>query len=142
MTSFHRLVRRTFKQFRSNAVVPIGPLLERIDKTKYVVVNHDAKFYYVSHTLEAMEVSFCKIPYVTIRITRAQMKVIKCDREGKVKLNYSKPLCDYANKLFKQSDYDPELPYVMFYTNEDHIFVEIKTIWWRNDGVLVTYRVL
>ena len=135
MTNFHRLVRRTWKSFASNTEVPLGPLLEKIGKTTYSIVNNDKTKFYMSS-------NFCNIPYTTIRITRAQMKVIKCDRGGKVKLNYSKPLCDYANKLFNQSYGDPELPYIMFYTNEDHIFVEINTIWWRNDSVLVTYRVL
>lgn len=139
MTSFHRLVRRTWKPFESNTAVPLGPMLERTGKITYAIVNHDKAVFYMERT---SEYNFCNIPYVTIRITRAQMKVIKCDREGKVKLNYSKPLCDYANKLFNKSDEDPELPYVMFYTNEDHIFVEIKTTWWPNDGVLVTYKVL
>lgn len=139
MTNFHRLVRRTWKPFESNTAIPLGPLLEKIGKITYSIVNNDKTKFYMPSDSQA---NFCNIPYTTIRITRAQIKVIKCDREGKVKLNYSKPLCDYANKLFNQSDGDPELPYVMFYTNEDHIFVEINTIWWRNDGVLVTYRVL
>ena len=140
MTNFHRLVKRAHRPFRSSPVIPIGPLLERVDKTTYKLVN--STFIIPSVGPYTYEYALLNIPYVTIRITRAQMKVIKCDRGGKVKLNYSKPLCDYANKLFNQSYGDPELPYIMFYTNEDHIFVEINTIWWRNDGVLVTYRVL
>lgn len=138
MTSFHRLVQRVRRSFNQNT--PIYPFLERVDKTTYKLVN--STFVVPCMATYTYGNYLCNIPYVTIRITRAQMKVIKCDREGKVKLNYSKPLCDYANKLFNKSDEDPELPYVMFYTNEDHIFVEIKTILWQNDGVLVTYRVL
>ena len=83
------------------------------------------------------------VPYVTIRITNAQMKVVINninDKYRKVKLNYSKSLLNFGDLFYKSSETPP--PYLMLYTNRHRIFVDVKVLWWLDDGVVITYDVL
>lgn len=83
------------------------------------------------------------IPYVTVRITNAQMKVVINninDKHRKVKLNYSKSLVNFGDLLCQSLEAPP--PYLMLYTNTHRIFIDVKVLWWLNDGVVITYDIL
>ena len=42
--------------------------------------------------------------------------------------------------LFYKSFETP--PYVMLYNNKHRIFIDVKALWWLDDGVVITYDVL
>lgn len=83
------------------------------------------------------------VPYVTLRITNAQMKVVINninDKHRRVKLNYSKSLWHFADLFYQSCETPP--PYLMLYTNRHRIFIDVKVLWWLDDGVVITYDVL
>ena len=89
-----------------------------------------------------VESSLCNVSYVTIRITNAQMKVVINDMNNKhkrIKLNYSKSMWNFGDLFYKSFETPP---YVMLYNNKHRIFIDVKTLWWLNDGVVITYDVL
>lgn len=92
------------------------------------------------------------VPYVTLRITNAQMKVVINninDKHRRVKLNYSKSLLNFGDLFYRSQFGDlasksqkAQPPYVMLYNNRHRIFIDVKALWWNEDGVVILYDVL
>lgn len=149
--SIHRLVKSADIEVINNEGKSFNPFLEVLklrskDTVECKVVNDG----YVSNRqtyrqFTCVESSLCNVPYVTIRITNAQMKVVinnMNDKHRKVKLNHSKSLLNWCiGDLFYKSSETPP-PYVMLYTNRHRIFINVKAFWWLNDGIVITYDVL
>ena len=147
--SIHRLVKKADIEVINNEEKAFNPLMEvlrRISKNtvECKMVNDD----YVSDrqtygSFPYFESRLCNVPYVTVRITNAQMKVVINninDKYRKVKLNYSKSLLNFGNLFYNSSETPP--PYLMLYTNRHRIFIDVKVLWWLDDGVVITYDVL
>ena len=142
--SIHRLVKRA--DIKEKAFNPLLEVLKRSSKNtvECKVVNDG----YVSNRqgygqFTCVESSLCNVPYVTVRITNAQMKVVinnMNDKHRKVKLNHSKSLLNFLDLASKSQK--TQLPYVMLYNNRHRIFIDVKAFWWLNDGVVITYDVL
>jgi hypothetical protein len=142
--SIHRLVKRA--DIKEKAFNPLLEVLKRRSKNtvECKVVNGG----YVSNRqgygqFTCVESSLRKVPYVTVRITNAQMKVVindMNDKHRRVKLNHSKSLLNFGDLFYKSSETPP--PYVMLYTNRHRIFIDVKAFWWLDDGVAITYDVL
>lgn len=122
------------------------------DKTLYEVVQKHTNSGIDYYTLRPVNgkarftigARFVKnIPYVTVRITNAQMKVVINninDKRRRVKLNYSKSLLNFGDLFYKSPETPP--PYLMLYTNRHRIFIDVKVLWWFNDGVVIICDVL
>lgn len=122
------------------------------DKTLYEVVQKHTNSGIDYYTLRPVNgkarfiigARFVKnIPYVTVRITNAQMKVVINninDKRRRVKLNYSKSLLNFADLICQQHETPP--PYLMLYNNRHRIFIDVQALWWFNDGVVIIYDVL
>lgn len=147
--SIHRLVKSADIEVINNEKEAFNPLMEvsrRISKN--VVECKMVNDGYVSDRqtyglFPCVEIRLCNVPYVTVRITNAQMKVVINninDKYRKVKLNHSKSLLNFGNLFYKSSETPP--PYVMLYNNKHRIFIDVKSLWWLNDGVIITYDVL
>ena len=146
--SIHRLVKRADIKVINNEKEAFNPLMEvsrRISKNvvECKMVNNS----YVSDrqtygSFPYVESRLRNVPYVTIRITNAQMKVVINNINGKrrrVKLNYSKSLLNFGDLFYKSF----ETPtYVMLYNNKHRIFIDVKALWWHDDGVVIAYNVL
>ena len=146
--SIHRLVKRADIKVINNEKEAFNPLMEvsrRISKNvvECKMVNNS----YVSDrqtygSFPYVESRLRNVPYVTIRITNAQMKVVINNINGKrrrVKLNYSKSLLNFGDLFYKSF----ETPtYVMLYNNKHRIFIDVKALWWLDDGVVIAYNVL
>lgn len=151
--SIHRLVKRA----NTANIEAFNQLMEVVRISKNVVVcmivNND---YFINRQIYGpfpyIESRLCKVPYVTIRITNAQMKVVINninDKHRRVKLNYSKSLLNFGD-LFYRSQFGnlasksqkAQPPYVMLYNNRHHIFIDVKALWWNEDGVVILYDVL
>lgn len=146
--SIHRLVKRADVDVINNEEKAFNPLLEVLKRSsKNTVECKVVNDGYVNNRqgygqFTCVESSLCNIPYVTIRITNVQMKVVINninDKYKRIKLNYSKPMW-YFGDLFYKSFETP--PYVMLYNNKHRIFIDVKALWWLNDGVVITYDVL
>ena len=156
--SIHRLVKRADIEVINNEEKSFNPLMEvsrRISKNtvECKVVNDG----YVSNRqtygqFTCVESRLCNVSYVTIRITNAQMKVVINninDKRRRVKLNYSKSLLNFGNLFYRSQFGDlasksskAQPPYVMLYNNRHRIFVDVKALWWNEDGVVILYDVL
>lgn len=147
--SIHRLVKSADIELINNEKEVFNPLMEvsrRISKNavECKMVNDG----YVSDrqtygSFPYVESRLCNVPYVTIRITNAQMKVVINninDKRRRVKLNYSKSLLNFADLICQQ--HETPQPYLMLYNNRHRIFIDVKALWWFNDGVVITYDVL
>lgn len=147
--SIHRLVKSADIEVINNEGKSFNPFLEVLklrskDTVECKVVNDG----YVSNRqtyrqFTCVESSLCNVPYVTIRITNAQMKVVindMNDKHKRIKLNYSKSIWHFKDLFFKSSETPP--PYVMLYTNRHRIFIDVKTLWLLGDGMVITYDVL
>ena len=144
--SIHRLVKRADIEVINNEEKAFNPLLEVLKRSsKNTVECKVVNDGYVSNRqtygqFTCVESRLRNVPYVTVRITNAQMKVVINninDKYRKIKLNYSKSLLKFGDLL---SETPP--PYLMLYTNRHRIFIDVKALWWLNDGVVVTYDVL
>ena len=147
--SIHRLVKKADIEVINNEKKAFNPLMEvsrRISKNtvECKMVNDgyvsDRKTY---GSFPYVESRLRNVPYVTVRITNAQMKVVINninDKYRRVKLNYSKSLLNFGDLLYKSPE--TPLPYLMLYTNRHRIFIDVKALWWLNDGVIITYDVL
>lgn len=147
--SIHRLVKRADIEAINNKEKAFNPLLEVLKRSsKNTVECKIVNDGYVSNRqtygqFTCVESRLCNVPYVTIRITNAQMKVVINDmnnKHRKVKLNYSKSLLNFGDLFYKSFETPP--PYVMLYTNRHRIFIDVKVLWWLDDGVVITYDVL
>lgn len=147
--SIHRLVKRADIEAINNEKEAFNPLMEvsrRISKN--VVECKMVNDGYVSNrqgygSFPYVESRLRNVPYVTVRITNAQMKVVINninDKYRKVKLNYSKSMWHFGDLFYKSFETPP--PYVMLYTNRHRIFIDVKVLWWLDDGVVITYDVL
>lgn len=147
--SIHRLVKSADIEVINNEGKSFNPFLEVLkrhskDTVECKVVNDG----YVSNSqtyrqFTCVESSLCNVPYVTIRITNAQMKVVindMNDKHKRIKLNYSKSIWHFKDLFFKSSETPP--PYVMLYTNRHRIFINVKLLWWFDDGMVIVYDVL
>ena len=144
--SIHRLVKRADIEVINNEKEAFNPLMEvsrRISKNvvECKMVNDgyfsDLQTY---GSFPCVESRLRNVPYVTVRITNAQMKVVINninDKRRRVKLNYSKSLLNFGDLL---SETPP--PYLMLYTNRHRIFIDVKALWRLDDGVVITYDVL
>lgn len=131
------------------------------DKTLYEVVQKHTNSGIDYYTLRPVNgkarftigARFVKnIPYVTVRITNAQMKVVINninDKRRRVKLNYSKSLLNFGDLFYRSQFGDlasksqkAQPPYVMLYNNRHRIFIDVKALWWNEDGVVILYDVL
>ena len=147
--SIHRLVKKADIEVINNEKKAFNPLMEvsrRISKNtvECKMVNDgyvsDRKTY---GSFPYVESRLRNVPYVTVRITNAQMKVVINninDKYRRVKLNYSKSLLNFGDLFYKSSE-TPQ-PYLMLYTNKHRIFIDVKVLWWLDDGVVITYDVL
>ena len=139
--SIHRLVKRADIEAINNKEKAFNPLLEVLKRSsKNTVECKIVNQTYGQFT--CVESSLCNVPYVTVRITNAQMKVVinnMNDKHRKVKLNYSKSMWHFGDLFYKSFETPP---YVMLYTNIHRIFIDVKTLWWLDDGVVITYDVL
>lgn len=147
--SIHRLVKSADIEVINNEKKSFNPFLEVLKlRSKNTVECKVVNDGYVSNRrgygqLTYVESRLCNVPYVTVRITNAQMKVVinnMNDKHRKVKLNHSKSLLNFGGLFYKSSETPP--PYVMLYTNRHRIFINVKTFWWLDDGVVITYDVL
>lgn len=147
--SIHRLVKRADIEVINNEEKTFNPLLEVLKRrSKNTVECKVVNDGYVSNrqtygSFPYVESRLRNVPYVTIRITNAQMKVVINDINDKcrkVKLNYSKSLLNFWDLFYKSSETPP--PYLMLYTNRHRIFIDVKVLWWLDDGVVITYDVL
>lgn len=147
--SIHRLVKRTDIEVINNEEKAFNPLLEVLKRrSKNTVECKVVNDGYVSNRqtyrqFTCVESRLCNVPYVTIRITNAQMKVVINDMNNKhrrVKLNHSKSLLNFGDLFYRSSETPP--PYVMLYNNKHRIFINVKAFWWLDDGVVITYDVL
>ena len=147
--SIHRLVKKADIEIINNEKEAFNTLMEvsrRISKN--VVECKMVNDGYVSDrqtygSFPYVESSLRDVPYVTVRITNAQMKVVINninDKYRKVKLNYSKSLLNFGDLFYKSSE-TPQ-PYLMLYTNKHRIFIDVKVLWLLDDGVVITYDVL
>ena len=156
--SIHRLVKRADIEVINNEKEVFNPLMEvsrRISKNvvECKMVNDD----YVSDSqtygsFQCVKSRLRNVPYVTVRITNAQMKVVINninDKRRKVKLNYSKSLLNFGDLFYRSQFGDlasksskAQPPYVMLYNNRHRIFVDVKALWWNEDGVVILYDVL
>lgn len=140
--SIHRLVKRADIEVINNKEKAFNPLLEVLKRSsKNTVECKIVNQTYGQFT--CVESSLCNVPYVTVRITNAQMKVVinnMNDKHRKVKLNYSKSMLHFGDLFYKSFETPP--PYVMLYTNRHRIFIDVKVLWWLDDGVVITYDVL
>ena len=156
--SIHRLVKRADIEVINNEKEAFNPLMEisrRISKNtvECKIVNDG----YVSDrqtygSFPCVESRLRNVPYVTVRITNAQMKVVINninDKRRRVKLNYSKSLLNFGNLFYRSQFGDlasksskAQPPYVMLYNNRHRIFVDVKALWWNEDGVVILYDVL
>lgn len=140
--SIHRLVKRADIEAINNKEKAFNPLLEVLKRSsKNTVECKIVNQTYGQFT--CVESRLRKVPYVTVRITNAQMKVVinnMNDKHRKVKLNYSKSMWHFGDLFYKSFETPP--PYVMLYTNRHRIFIDVKTLWWLDDGVIITYDVL
>ena len=146
--SIHRLVKRADIEVINNEEKAFNPLLEVLKRSsKNTVECKVVNDGYVSNRqtygqFTCVESSLCNVSYVTIRITNAQMKVVINDMNNKhkrIKLNYSKSMWHFGDLFYKSFETPP---YVMLYNNKHRIFIDVKTLWWLNDGVVITYDVL
>ena len=146
--SIHRLVKRADIEVINNEEKAFNPLLEVLKRSsKNTVECKVVNDGYVSNRqtygqFTCVESSLCNVSYVTIRITNAQMKVVINDMNNKhkrIKLNYSKSMWNFGDLFYKSFETPP---YVMLYNNKHRIFIDVKTLWWLNDGVVITYDVL
>ena len=147
--SIHRLVKSADIEVINNEGKSFNPFLEVLKlRSKNTVECKVVNDGYVSNRqtyrqFTCVESSLCNVPYVTVRITNAQMKVVindMNDKHRKVKLNHSKSLLNFGDLFYKSSETPP--PYVMLYNNRHRIFIDVKAFWWLNDGVVITYDVL
>lgn len=147
--SIHRLVKRVDIEVINNVKEGFYPLLEVLKRSsKNTVECKVVNGGYVSNRqgygqFTCVESSLCNVPYVTVRITNAQMEVVinnMNDKHGKVKLNHSKSMWHFGDLFYKSFETPP--PYVMLYTNRHRIFIDVKVLWWLDDGVIITYDVL
>ena len=147
--SIHRLVKRADIEVINNKEKAFNPLLEVLKRSsKNTVECKVVNDGYVSNRqtygqFTCVESSLCNVPYVTVRITNAQMKVVinnMNDKHKRIKLNYSKSMRNFGDLFHKSSETPP--PYVMLYTNRHRIFIDVKVLWWLDDGVVITYDVL
>ena len=140
--SIHRLVKRADIEAINNKEKAFNPLLEVLKRSsKNTVECKIVNQTYGQFT--CVESSLCNVPYVTVRITNAQMKVVinnMNDKHRKVKLNHSKSLLNFGNLFYLSCETPP--PYLMLYTNRHRIFIDVKVVWWLDDGVVITYDVL
>lgn len=147
--SIHRLVKRADIEVINNEKEAFNPLMEvsrRISKN--VVECKMVNDGYVSNrqgygSFPYVESRLRNVPYVTVRITNAQMKVVINninDNHKRIKLNYSKSMWHFGDLFYKSFETPP--PYVMLYNNKHRIFIDVKTLWWLDDGVAITYDVL
>lgn len=156
--SIHRLVKRVDIEVINSEKEAFNPLMEvsrRIYKNtvECKMVNDG----YVSDRqtygpFPCIESRLRKVPYVTIRITNAQMKVVINninDKHKRVKLNHSKSLLNFGDLFYRSQFGDlasksqkTQLPYVMLYNNRHHIFIDVKALWWNEDGVVIAYDIL
>ena len=146
--SIHRLVKSADIEVINNEKEAFNPLMEvsrRISKN--VVECKMVNDGYVSGrqtygSFPCVESRLRNVPYVTIRITNAQMKIVINDMNNKprkVKLNYSKSLLNFWDLFYKPLETPP---YVMLYNNRHRIFIDVKVLWWLDDGAVITYDVL
>lgn len=147
--SIHRLVKRADIEVIDNEGKSFNLLLEVLKcSSKNTVECKVVNDGYVSNRqtygqFTCVESRLCNVPYVTVRITNAQMKVVinnMNDKYKKVKLNHSKSLWNFADLFYKSFETPP--PYVMLYNNKHRIFIDVKALWWLDDGVVITYDVL
>lgn len=147
--SIHRLVKRADIEVINNEEKAFNPLLEVLKRSsKNTVECKVVNDGYVSNRkgygqFTYVESRLRKVPYVTVRITNAQMKVVinnMNDKYRKVKLNYSKSMWHFGDLFYKSFETPP--PYVMLYTNRHRIFIDVKVLWWLDDGVVIIYDVL
>ena len=147
--SIHRLVKRADIEVINNEEKAFNPLLEVLKRrSKNTVECKVVNDGYVSNRqtygqFTCVESRLCNVSYVTIRITNAQMKVVINDMNNKhkrIKLNYSKSMWHFGDLFYKSFETPP--PYVMLYNNKHRIFIDVKALWWLNDGVIITYDVL
>ena len=147
--SIHRLVKRTDIKVINNEGKAVNPLLEVLKRSsKNTVECKVVNDGYVSNRqtygqFTCVESRLCNVPYVTVRITNAQMKVVinnMNDKHKRIKLNYSKSMRNFGDLFYKSFEAPP--PYVMLYTNRHRIFIDVKALWWLVDGVVITYDVL
>ena len=146
--SIHRLVKRADIEVINNEEKAFNPLLEVLKRSsKNTVECKVVNDGYVSNRqtygqFTCVESRLCNVSYVTIRITNAQMKVVINDMNNKhkrIKLNYSKSMWHFGDLFCKSFE---TLPYVMLYNNKHRIFIDVKALWWLDDGVVITYDVL
>ena len=147
--SIHRLVKRADIEVINNEEKAFNPLLEVLKRrSKNTVECKVVNDGYVSNRqtygqFTCVESRLCNVSYVTIRITNAQMKVVINDMNNKhkrIKLNYSKSMWHFGDLFYKSPETPP--PYLMLYTNRHRIFIDVKVLWWLDDGVVITYDVL
>ena len=147
--SIHRLVKRADIEVINNEKEAFSPFMEVLKRiSKNVVECKMVNDGYVSDrqgygSFPYVESRLRNVPYVTVRITNAQMKVVinnTNDKYGKVKLNYSKSLLNFGDLFYKSPETPP--PYVMLYNNRHRIFIDVISLWWLDDGVVITYGVL
>lgn len=156
--SIHRLVKRADIEVINNEEKAFNPLLEVLKRrSKNTVECKVVNDGYVSDrqtygSFPYIESRLRNVPYVTVRITNAQMKVVINninDKRRRVKLNYSKSLLNFGNLFYRSQFGDlasksskAQPPYVMLYNNRHRIFVDVKALWWNEDGVVILYDVL
>lgn len=144
--SIHRLVKRADIEAINSEKEAFNPLMEvsrRISKN--VVECKMVNDGYVSNrqgygSFPYVESRLRNVPYVTVRITNAQMKFVINninDKYRRVKLNYSKSIRHFGDLLSETPS-----PYLMLYTNRHRIFIDVKALWWLDDGVVIIYDVL
>ena len=147
--SIHRLVKRADIEVINNEKEAFSPFMEVLKRiSKNVVECKMVNDGYVSDrqtygSFPCVESRLRNVPYVTVRITNAQMKIVINDmnnKPGKVKLNYSKSLLNFWDLFCKPLETPP--PYVMLYNNRHRIFIDVISLWWLDDGVVITYGVL
>lgn len=147
--SIHRLVKRADIEVINNEKEAFNPLLEVLKRcSKNTVECKVVNDGYVSDrktygSFSCVESRLHNVPYVTVRITNAQMKVVINNMNGehkRIKLNYSKSMLHFRDLFYKSFETPP--PYVMLYTNKHRIFIDVKALWWLNNGVVITYDVL
>lgn len=147
--SIHRLVKIADIEVINNEKEAFNPLMEvsrRISKNtvECKMVNDgyvsDRQTYGLFPYIESR---LRNVPYVTVRITNAQMKVVINninDKRRRVKLNYSKSLLNFGDLFYKSPE--TTQPYLMLYTNRHRIFIDVKVLWLLDDGIVITYDVL
>lgn len=156
--SIHRLVKRADIEVINNEKEAFNPLMEVLRRiSKNTVECKMVNDGYVSNrqtygSFSCVESRLRKVPYVTLRITNAQMKVVINninDKRRRVKLNYSKSLLNFGDLFYRSQFGDlasksqkAQPPYLMLYNNRHRIFIDVKALWWNEDGVVILYDVL